>query len=138
MGNPLKYIGTVNDASRNSLPGVSVVVKGTTNGTITGIDGTYSLSVPSDAMLQFTFVGMKSQEIAVAGKTTINVTLLEESIGIEEVVAVGYGTSKKSDISGSVVSVSRDEMMKKAPTNILQGLQGAAARCYCNRSGWCS
>jgi len=127
FGQSIKVHGTVNDASKNSLPGVSVVVKGTTNGTITGIDGTYTLSVPSDAMLQFTFVGMKSQEIAVAGKTTINVTLLEESIGIEEVVAVGYGTSKKSDISGSVVSVSRDEMMKKAPTNILQGLQGAAA-----------
>ena len=127
FGQSIKVHGTVTDAGRNSLPGVSVVVKGTTNGTITGVDGTYILSVPSNATLQFSFVGMKSQDVAVAGKTTINVTLIEESIGIEEVVAVGYGTQKKSDISGSVVSVNREEMMKKAPTNILQGLQGAAA-----------
>jgi len=127
FGQSIKVQGTVTDASRNSLPGVSVVVKGTTNGTITDIDGKYVLSTPSNATLQFSFVGMKSQEVAVAGKTNINVSLIEESIGIEEVVAVGYGTQRKSDISGSVVSVSKEEMMKKAPTNILQGLQGAAA-----------
>jgi len=127
FGQSIKVQGTVTDASRNSLPGVSVVVKGTTNGTITDIDGKYVLSAPTNATLQFSFVGMKLQEIVVAGKTTINVSLVEESIGIEEVVAVGYGTQRKSDISGSVVSVSKEEMMKKAPTNILQGLQGAAA-----------
>jgi len=123
-----KVSGKVTDSSGTSLPGVSVILKGTTNGTITDVNGNYSLgNIPGNATLQFSFVGMKSQEIAVAGKTTINVTLLEESIGIEEVVAVGYGTQRKSDISGSVVSVNREEMMKKAPTNILQGLQGAAA-----------
>ena len=127
FGQSIKVQGTVTDASRNSLPGVSVVVKGTTNGTITDIDGKYVISAPSSATLQFSFVGMKSQDVAVAGKTNINVSFVEESIGIEEVVAVGYGTQRKSDISGSVVSVNREEMMKKAPTNILQGLQGAAA-----------
>jgi TonB-dependent starch-binding outer membrane protein SusC len=120
--------GKITDSSGALLPGVSVVVKGTTNGTITDTNGSYLLpSVPANATLQFSFVGMKMQEVAVNGKTTINIVLADETIGIEEVVAVGYGTSKKSDISGSVASVNKEEMMKKAPTNILQGLQGAAA-----------
>lgn len=120
--------GRVTDSAGAPLPGVSIVLKGTTNGTISNADGNYSLTaIPENSVLQFSFVGMKTQEIAVGGKTTINVTLLEESIGIEEVVAVGYGTIRKSDISGSVVSVDKEEMMKKIPTNILQGLQGSAA-----------
>jgi len=123
-----KVTGKVTDSSGSPLPGVSVVVKGTTNGTISDTNGNYSLSnVPENTTLQFSFVGMKAQEIAAGGKTTINVTLAEDAIGIEEVVAIGYGTSRKSDISGSVASVSREEMMKKNPTNILQGIQGAAA-----------
>jgi len=123
-----KVSGKVTDSSGSSLPGVSVVVKGTTNGTITDVNGNYSISnVPGNATLQFSFVGMKMQEIMVGNKSTINVDMVEESIGIEEVVAIGYGTQKKSDISGSVASVNREEMMRKAPTNILQGLQGAAA-----------
>ena len=120
--------GRVTDSSGSSLPGVSVIVKGTTNGTITDANGGYRLSnIPENAILQFSFVGMKGQEVVVGGKTTVNVTLIEDAIGLEEVVAIGYGTSRKSDISGSVVSVNREEMMKKTPTNILQGLQGAAA-----------
>ncbi|MDP2112482.1 MAG: carboxypeptidase-like regulatory domain-containing protein, partial [Bacteroidota bacterium] len=92
--------GKVTDSSGGGLPGVSVVVKGTTTGTITDANGNYSLSnVPANAILQFSFVGMKMQEIAVGGKTSINVTLTEDAIGIEEVVAIGYGTSRKSDIS---------------------------------------
>ena len=120
--------GKVTDSSGTGLPGVSVVVKGTTTGTITDVNGKYTIPGPAaNAVLQFTFVGMKMQEVPIGGKTTINIVLVEETIGIEEVVAIGYGTQKKSDISGSVVSVNREEMMKKAPTNILQGLQGAAA-----------
>ena len=120
--------GKVTDSSGSSLPGVTVLVKGTANGTITDSNGSFTLAnVPATATLQFSFVGMKMQEVAVAGKTNINVVLEEESIGIEEVVAVGYGTSRKTDISGSVASVGKEQMMKKMPTNILQGLQGAAA-----------
>jgi TonB-linked SusC/RagA family outer membrane protein len=123
-----KVTGKVTDSSGNALPGVSVVVKGTTNGTITDINGSYSVSnVSENSTLQFSFVGMKAQEVAVGGKSVINVSLVDDAIGIEEVVAIGYGTSRKSDISGSVVSVNREEMMKKNPTNILQGLQGQAA-----------
>jgi TonB-dependent starch-binding outer membrane protein SusC len=120
--------GKVKDSSGASLPGVSIVVKGTTTGTITDNNGNYSLAkVTENSILQFSFVGMKMQEIRVGNESKIDITLIEESIGIEEVVAVGYGTQKKSDISGSIVSVNREDMMKKAPMNILQGLQGAAA-----------
>jgi TonB-linked SusC/RagA family outer membrane protein len=117
--------GKVSDSSGAPLPGVSVVVKGTTNGTITDADGKYTISsVPANATLLFSFVGMKSQEIIVNGKSTIDVTLLEESIGIEEVVAVGYGTQKKVNLTGSVSSVASADMVKR-PThsvgNLLQG-----------------
>lgn len=120
--------GKVTDSGGSPIPGVTVMVKGTNNGIITDTNGKYSLTnVPSNATLQFSFVGMKMQEIPVENQSVINVTMTEEAIGLEEVVAIGYGTQKKSDISGSVVSVSTEDMMKKAPTNILQGLQGAAA-----------
>ena len=120
--------GKVTDSSGASLPGVSVVVKGTTNGTISDSDGRYSISkVPENATLQFSFVGMKMQEKTVAGKTSINVTLADETIGLEEVVAVGYGTMKKSDLSGSVVSVKSQDMTAYPSSQILQSLQGRAS-----------
>lgn len=119
--------GKVTDSSGASLPGVSVVIKGTTNGTITDMDGKYTLpKVPENGTLQFSFVGMRSQEVAVGGKTSINVTLVEESIGIEEVVAVGYGTVKKSDLTGSVTSVKSDEIKAFATSNVMQSLSGRA------------
>ncbi len=119
--------GKVSDSSGTSLPGVSVVVKGTTNGTITDMDGKFTLpKVPDNGTLQFSFVGMKMQEVAVAGKTSVNVTLVEESIGIEEVVAVGYGTVKKSDLTGSVTSVKGDEIKAFATSNVMQSLSGRA------------
>lgn len=117
--------GKVTDSSGSSLPGVSVVVKGTTTGSITDVNGSYSLAnVPANAILQFSFVGMKTQEIAVAGKTTINATLVEESIGIDEVVAVGYGTQKKVNLTGSIASVSGKEMIRRPVTNAAAMLQG--------------
>ena len=101
-----KVTGKVTDASGGSLPGVSVVVKGTTTGVITDMDGNYSLNnIPENATLQFSFVGMKTQEIAVGGKTTINITLAEETVGIEEVVAIGYGTMKKKDLTSAISKV---------------------------------
>jgi TonB-linked SusC/RagA family outer membrane protein len=119
--------GKVTDSSGGGLPGVSVVIKGTTIGTITDMDGKYSLpKVPENVTLQFSFVGMRSQDVTVGGKTTINVTLVEESIGIEEVVAVGYGTVKKSDLTGSVASVKSDEIKAFASSNVMQSLSGRA------------
>ena len=120
--------GKVTDSSGGSLPGVSVVVKGSTTGTITDADGKYSLSkVPENTTLQFSFVGMKSQEIAVGNKTIINVTLAEETIGIDEVVAIGYGTMKKSDLTGSIASVKSENITDLPSNNITQALQGRIA-----------
>ena len=107
--------GKVTDSSGGSLPGVSVVVKGTTTGVITDMDGKYTLDrVTENATLQFSFVGMKTQEIKVGDKTTLNVTLADETVGIEEVVAVGYGTQKRESITGSIAAV-KGEILSKAP-----------------------
>jgi TonB-dependent starch-binding outer membrane protein SusC len=123
-----KVTGKVIDSSGSSLPGVSVVVKGTTNGTITDSNGEYSLSnIPEKGTLQFSFVGMRMQEISVEGKATVNVTLEDETIGIEEVVAVGYGVQKKSDVTGSLVRVGAEEIKSRPVTNAVQAIQGRAA-----------
>ena len=119
--------GKVTDSSGGSLPGVSVVVKGTTTGVITDNSGNYKIGIPDNATLQFSFVGMKTQEIAIGGKSTINVTMADETIGIEEVVAVGYGTQKKSDITGSVSSVSKKDLGDRQVSSIAALIQGKAA-----------
>lgn len=120
--------GKVTDSANSPIPGVSVVVKGTTAGTITDGNGNYSLSnVPENATLQFSFVGMKAQEIAVAGKSTINIRLEDETIGLEEVVAVGYGTVRKSDLTGAVSKVGTDDIQKSASVSMETALQGRAA-----------
>lgn len=117
--------GKIIDKSGIGLPGVSIVVKGTTNGAISDSEGKYALTdVPSDASLLFSFVGMKSQEILVADKTTINITMLEDAIGIEEVVAVGYGTQKKVNMTGSVSSVSAKELKGMPANNVASMMQG--------------
>lgn len=124
-----KVTGTVTDASTNeTLAGVNIIIEGTTIGVVSDVNGMYSIDIPSsNAVLSFTFVGYLTEKIQVTGQTTIDVKLSPDVTKLEEIVVVGYGTSKKSDISGSVVSVNREEMLKKNPTNILQGLQGVAA-----------
>lgn len=120
-----KVTGKVTDSNGGSLPGVSVVVKGTTTGVITDNNGSYALSnIPENATLQFSFVGMKSQEIKVGKSNTINVTLEEESIGIEEVVAVGYGTQRKKDLTGSVASISSKELKNLPIVSVESAMQG--------------
>lgn len=118
--------GKVTDSSGTPLPGVSVVVKGTTTGVITDMDGKYTLAkVPENAMLQFSFVGMKTQEIKAEGNAMINVKLAEETVGLDEVVAVGYGTQKKVNLTGAVSSVKMDEISVNRPvssvTNAMMG-----------------
>ena len=119
--------GVVKDLSGQPIPGVNVIVAGTTSGTITDFDGNYQLSAPSDANLTFSFIGYVSQTIAVAGQTTINVTLEEEAHDLNEVVVVGYGQMKRSDVTGSVVSVSDEAIKQSVPTSVDQVLQGRAA-----------
>jgi TonB-linked SusC/RagA family outer membrane protein len=117
--------GKVTDSNGQPLPGVTVVVKGTTNGTVTNTDGEYSLTnIPADAILQFSFVGMKMQEVVVGNQASINITMAEEAIGIEEVVAIGYGTMKKSDLTGSISSVSTDDIREEPIQQMEQVLQG--------------
>jgi len=117
--------GKVDDTTGYPLPGVSVVVKGTTNGTITDSNGKYTLAnIPTNAVLQFTFVGMKAQEIALGSRAVINVTLVEEAIGIEEVVAVGYGVQRKESVTGSVATMGGDKLRDVPSSNISQALQG--------------
>ncbi len=117
--------GKVTDSSGATLPGVSVTVKGTTIGVITDNDGKYTLSsIPENATLQFSFVGMKMQEITVSGKTSLNVILEDETVGIEEVVAIGYGTQKKVNLTGAVEQVTATQLEKRSVTNVGQALQG--------------
>ena len=123
-----KVTGKVSDTNGGSIPGVSVVVKGTTNGTITDVGGNYSISnVSENATLQYSFVGMKGQEIIVGSKTNINVVLQEETIGIEEVVAIGYGSAKKRDLTGSVSSIKAESLSIQAPRNVQDILRSNAA-----------
>ena len=121
-------IGKVTDERGQTLPGVSVVVKGTTAGVITDNNGSYAISnITENATLVFSFVGMKSQEIDVRGKSNINLILQEETVGIEEVVAIGYGKVKKSDLTGAVASLRKEDMNTGVNSTMTGLLQGKAA-----------
>ncbi|HEY5511531.1 MAG TPA: TonB-dependent receptor [Prolixibacteraceae bacterium] len=123
-----KINGKVIDATGAPLPGVSIVVKGTTIGVISDMDGNYTLSIPSDAKtLVFSFVGMNPEERAIDSKSKYNVTLQESTTSIGEVVAIGYGTMKKSDITGSVSSVTPEKLVDRPVTNVGQALQNKIA-----------
>ena len=128
--------GKVVDSANISLPGVSVFVKGTTSGTITSSDGTYSLSVPaSGKTLVFSFVGMKKSEVEIGSQTTIDVTMTEESIGLEEVVAVGYGTQKKESLTGAISTVNSKLLENRGVvSNPISALQGQIAGVVVTRS----
>lgn len=120
--------GKVTDSTGGPLPGVSVVIKGTTTGTITDANGNYRLNnVSEDAILQFTFIGMKPMEAVVKNKTVINAVMTEETYGIDEVVAVGYGTMKKSDVTGSLSVVSSKEFASRSTTQLGDALEGKIA-----------
>lgn len=117
--------GKVTGVSGESLPGVTIVIKGTASGSISDSDGNYAISnVAQGATLVFSFVGMKSQEITVTANTTINVTLVEETFGVDEVVVVGYGIQKKSNLTGSVGSISGDKLLDRPATNAANLIQG--------------
>ncbi|MFV0506798.1 MAG: SusC/RagA family TonB-linked outer membrane protein, partial [Bacteroidales bacterium] len=127
--------GKVTDSNGQPLPGVTVVEKGSTNGTITDVDGKYILVVSSEAKsLTFSFVGMKTEELAIAGKKSLNIALKEDAIGLDEVVAVGYGVQKKSDVTGALSSVSAKDLVEMPVKDALQGMQGKAAGVYINNS----
>lgn len=116
--------GTVIDGAGEPLPGVTVVVKGTDNGTITNIDGVYNIRANAKDVLSFSYIGMATQDVKVAGKTTINVTMKDDVASLDEVVVVGYGTQKRASITGAVSTVSDKEMLK-APTMSVSNIVGA-------------
>lgn len=123
-----KVAGKVTDSSGASLPGVSVIVKGTTTGIVTDINGNYSLpNVPENAVLQFSFVGMLTQEVSSKNKTTIDVALADASIGIEEIVAVGYGVQKKKLVTGATVQVKGEELTKLNTVSPMAALQSQSS-----------
>ena len=120
-----KVTGKVTDQTGASLPGVSVVVKGTTTGVITDNSGIYALSnIPENAILQFSFVGMKMQEILVGNQTTVTVVLADETIGLEEVVAIGYGTIKRSSVTAAITSIAAKDIKDMPTSNAATALQG--------------
>jgi TonB-linked SusC/RagA family outer membrane protein len=130
QGQQVKTVrGKVTDTSGALLPGVTVIIKGTTVGTITDASGSYFLSnVSPEATLVFSFVGMRLQEVLVGNRTTVDVVMAEEAIGIEEVVAIGYGVQKKVNLSGAVSSVNVSELTESRPVaNISNALSGLAA-----------
>jgi TonB-linked SusC/RagA family outer membrane protein len=119
--------GTVTDQTGQPIPGVSVLVMGTLQGVVTDVNGNYSIpNTPNDATLQFSFVGMKSQEIEVSGKQIINVTMEEEVLGLDEVIVIAYGTAKRQDFTGSVGSLKMEgSAVSLLPnTNALESLKG--------------
>jgi len=117
--------GTVKDNNGRSIPGVTVVIKGTGAGCVTDADGKYSLQVPSTGTaVVFSFVGMRSQEQLIGNQTKINVILQEETIGLEEIVAIGFGTQRKVNLTGSVSSVSASELTKRPALNPALMLEG--------------
>ena len=120
--------GTVLDSAGEPLIGVTILEKGTNVGSTTNFDGQYTIKVKSSkSVLVFSYVGMDNQEVPVNGRTTIDVTMKDSSLALEEVVVVGYGTQKKSDLTGSVASLSEDQMRQTIVTNADQMLQGKVA-----------
>ena len=120
--------GKVTDDNGEPLPGATVIVKGTTQGTVTNFDGEYTLqNVAEGAVLQFSFVGMKTEEVEVGTQTTLNITLQSDAIGIEEVVAIGYGVQKKSNLTGAISKVESEAMENRSITRAEQALQGKTA-----------
>jgi TonB-dependent starch-binding outer membrane protein SusC len=120
--------GTVTSADDNQpLPGVTITVEGTTNGTVTNFDGEYELTVPSDAMLVYSYIGMQTQTIAVEGRTEINVQLEPELFSVDEVVVVGYGVQKKALTTGANLNVKGEDIAEMNTGSAMEALQGVAA-----------
>lgn len=117
--------GKVTDQTGASIPGVTVVVKGTTTGTVTNLDGNFTLPVPADAaVLVFSYVGMIAQEVQIGTQTTFNIALQPDMVGVGEVVVVGYGTRMKEELTGAVSTVSAEQMQVSTAPSVVSRMQG--------------
>src|SRR5690606_14918083 len=119
--------GSVTSSDGVPLPGVTILVQGTSTGVVTNFDGTFQLDASLDATLEFSYIGFKTQTIAVNGRSTIHVALEEDLAQLDEVVVVGYGTQKRSDVTGSVSSVPEARLQNLPITNVTQAIQGTTA-----------
>ena len=119
--------GTVLDESQLPIPGANVVIKGTTVGTITTGNGEFTMNTADGDVLQVSYIGYNTEEITVSGNGPYNVSLVPDVVGLDEVVVVGYGTQKKSDLTGSVASVRSDDLKKLSITDAASALQGKAS-----------
>jgi hypothetical protein len=119
--------GTVIDKTGAPIPGVSVIIKSTQQGTITDANGAFAISAPSTATLRFTFVGYDAREVVVGNQTNINVTLTDNTTGLNEVVVIGYGTQKKATVTGAISSVNSDDLKDQSITRVDDALEGKAA-----------
>ncbi len=129
--------GVVTDGtSGQTLIGATVILKGTTRGTVTGVDGSYSINIPSlqDTLL-FSFVGYENVEVPVAGRTAVNVSMRESDLLLQEMVVIGYGTVRKSDLTGSVAVVSSEDLTRIPASNFTRALQGRAPGVIVSQSG---
>ena len=122
-----RVTGTVTDTAGQPVIGANVLIEGTMIGTTTDIDGRYSIEAPADAQLSISYIGYKSQTVAVAGKTTIDVQLAEDAAMLDDVVVIGYGTVKKRDLTGAVSSVKSEEITIAPTSNVMEALQGKVA-----------
>ena len=135
MAQTIQVKGTVVDNTGLTVIGASVLEKGTTNGVITDLDGNFTLDVAKNATLVISYVGYSTQEIAVNGRTKLEIVMKEDAELLDEVVVIGYGTMKKSDMTGAITSVDVDEMAKRTTTNPAEALQGKIAGVNIQKAG---
>ena len=119
--------GTVVDKDGEPIIGANIIVKGTSNGTITDINGAYTLEVPDNAVIQISYIGYLSQEIPVKGQNSIKIHLIEDTQSLDEVVVVGYGTQKKGEVASAISSVKSDNFVKVPTTDAAQLIRGQVA-----------
>lgn len=130
----VEITGKVTDQSGDPIPGVTVSISGTVVGTATDFDGNYSISVPEGSILIFSFIGFESQSVEIGNQSIINITLGEDITSLEEVVIIGYGTAKRKDLTGSVVSLDPSQMETQSTTNLLEFFSGTIAGFNSNQS----
>lgn len=135
LAQTIQLTGTVTDTKGETLIGASVLEKGTTNGCITDIDGNFTLTVAPNATIVISYVGYVAQEVPLKGQKVLNVTLKDDTEMLDEVVVVGYGTMKKSDMTGAISSVKSEDLMKRATTSATEALQGKIAGVSVLKSG---
>ena len=121
----IQVSGTITDDKGVPLPGVNVIVKGTTIGTITDVDGKYTLNIPDqNAVIAASFIGFVTSEVPVGSRSVINISLVSEALALQEVVVVGYGTQKKVNVIGSITTVSSEEITAAPTPNVSSALSG--------------